>query len=276
MTRHIVCLTFDFDTASGFVARDLTTPTPLSRGEFGRVGARRLLDLLANRNIPSTWFTPGFTIESFPAECEAIVEKGHEIAHHSWAHVSPDLQSLEEEEADMVRAIDSIVKLTGNRPAGYRSPAWDLSNNTLSLLIKHGFDYDSSLMGEDYRPYRARLNTARLGAPLSFGVETDLIEMPISWTLDDHPHFEFLRTQEFLMPGLQSPRVVMDNWFDEFTYMQRNTEWGVLTYTLHPYVIGRGYRMLAFEGLVDRLIAAGAEFRPMGLAARESRIRLRF
>jgi len=58
--------------------------------------------------------------------------------------------------------------------------------------------------------------------------------MPISWTIDDHPHFEFLRTQEFLMPGLQSPRVVMDNWFDEFTYMQRNTEWGVLTYTLHP------------------------------------------
>ena len=276
MTRHIVCLTFDFDTASGFVARDLTTPTPLSRGEFGRVGARRLLDVLANRGIPSTWFTPGFTIESFPAECEAIVEKGHEIAHHSWAHVSPHLQSLEEEEADMVRAIDSIEKLTGNRPAGYRSPAWDLSNNTLSLLIKHGFDYDSSLMGEDYRPYRARLNTARLGAPLSFGVETDLIEMPISWTMDDHPHFEFLRTQEFLMPGLQSPRVVMDNWFDEFTYMQRNTEWGVLTYTLHPYVIGRGYRMLAFEGLVDRLIAAGAEFSTMGLAARESRIRLRF
>jgi hypothetical protein len=68
----------------------------------------------------------------------------------------------------------------------------------------------------------------------------------------------------------------MDNWFDEFTYMQRNTEWGVLTYTLHPYVIGRGYRMLAFEGLVDRLIAAGAEFSTMGLAARESRIRLRF
>jgi peptidoglycan/xylan/chitin deacetylase (PgdA/CDA1 family) len=154
------------------VARDLTTPTPLSRGEFGRVGARRLLDLLASRNIPSTWFTPGFTIESFAAECEAIVEKGHEIAHHSWAHVSPHLQSLKEEEADMVRAIDSIVKLTGNRPAGYRSPAWDLSNNTLSLLIKHGFDYDSSLMGEDYRPYRARLNTARLGEPLSFGVDT--------------------------------------------------------------------------------------------------------
>lgn len=274
MPRHIICLTFDFDTASGFVARGMTTPTPLSRGEFGRVGARRLLDLLASRGIQSTWFTPGFTIESFPAECQSIVEKGHEIAHHSWAHVSPHLQSLEEEEADMVRAIDCIVKLTGMRPAGYRSPAWDLSDNTLSLLVKHGFDYDSSLMGDDYLPYKARLDTAKLGEPLKFGVETGLIEMPISWTMDDHPHFEFLRTRDFLMPGLQSPRTVMDSWFDEFTYMRRTTDWGVLTYTLHPYVIGRGYRMLAFEAFVDRLIAAGAEFSTMAVAAQESRMRL--
>jgi hypothetical protein len=44
--RHIVCLTFDFDTQSGFIARGMTTPTPLSRGEFGLVGARRILALL--------------------------------------------------------------------------------------------------------------------------------------------------------------------------------------------------------------------------------------
>ena len=37
MTRHIVCLTSDFDAHSGFIARGLTTPTPLSRGEFGAV-----------------------------------------------------------------------------------------------------------------------------------------------------------------------------------------------------------------------------------------------
>ncbi len=36
--RHIVCLTFDFDTQSGFIARGMTTPTPLSRGEFGAIG----------------------------------------------------------------------------------------------------------------------------------------------------------------------------------------------------------------------------------------------
>ncbi|MFC7398331.1 polysaccharide deacetylase [Chelatococcus sp. GCM10030263] len=275
MPRHIVCLTFDFDTASGFIARGLTTPTPLSRGEFGRIGARRILELLKRYDAPGTWFTPGFTIESFPAECEAIVAAGHEIGHHSWAHVPPASQSRAEEEADMARAIESIVKLTGAAPRGYRSPSWDLSDATIELLVANGFDYDSSLMGADYEPYKARNgDRGKVGEPFHFGRETDLMEMPISWTMDDHPHFEFYRTPDFLMPGLQSPRAVMESWKDEFTYMKKITDWGILTYTMHPYVIGRGYRMLAFEGLMDFLGSEGAVFLTMADAAREARARL--
>ena len=48
MAQHIVCLTFDFDVMSGFMARGFTTPTPISRGEFGVVGAERLLEFLEN------------------------------------------------------------------------------------------------------------------------------------------------------------------------------------------------------------------------------------
>ena len=114
MTRHIVCLTFDFDTQSGFIARGMTTPTPLSRGEFGgRVACNRILKFLAERNVKATWFTPGFTIESWPKECAAVVEGGHEIGHHSWAHIPPANQTREEEEADLVRANENIRKLTG-------------------------------------------------------------------------------------------------------------------------------------------------------------------
>ena len=273
--RHIVCLTFDFDTQSGFIARGMTTPTPLSRGEFGLVGARRILALLKSSGIRSTWFVPGFTIESHPAACEAVVQDGHEVAHHSWAHVPPAQQSREEEEADLVRANEAIARLTGRKARGYRSPSWDLSENTIDLLLAHGFRYDSSLMGADYWPYRARRgDLAELGKPFGFGAETALIEMPISWSLDDYPHFEFVRTPTTVLPGLQSARTVMETWRDEFSYMQRTVEWGVLTYTMHPYVIGRGYRMLAFEGLVKDLAAAGAVFMTMEAAAAEAQTRM--
>ena len=66
MRRHIVCLTFDFDAVSGWISRGMTTPSPMSRGEFGLVGSRRVLALLKKYRIRSTWFIPGHTIESFP------------------------------------------------------------------------------------------------------------------------------------------------------------------------------------------------------------------
>ena len=275
MPRHIVCLTFDFDTQSGFIARGMTTPTPLSRGEFGLTGARRILALLAERRMRATWFTPGFTIESHPQACEAVVEGGHEIAHHSWAHIPPANQSREDEEADLVRANEAIRRLTGRTARGYRSPSWDLSENTIDLLIKHGFFYDSSLMGTDYWPYRARRgDAAELGQPFRFGEETALIEMPISWSLDDFPHFEFVRTPTTVLPGLQSARTMMESWLDEFLYMKKSVDWGILTYTMHPYVIGRGYRMLALETLITRLADEGAVFMTMEDAAREAQQRM--
>ena len=56
--------------------------------------------------------------------------------------------------------------------------------------------------------------------------------------------------------------------------MKKSTDWGILTYTMHPYVIGRGYRMLAFEGLLDQLGEEGAVFMTMEEAAEEARARL--
>jgi peptidoglycan/xylan/chitin deacetylase (PgdA/CDA1 family) len=275
MPRHIVCLSYDFDTQSGFIARGMTTPTPLSRGEFGALASRRILHFLQSQGIRSTWFVPGFTIESYPKECEAVVQGGHEIGHHSWAHIPNASLSREEEEADLVRASEAIVRLTGKQALGYRSPSWDLSSATIDLLIGHGFLYDSSMMGADYTPYLARRgDRAELGQPYHFGDATNLIELPISWSLDDHPHFEFMRTRETVVPGLQSARTVMQNWHDEFLYMAKTVDWGVLTYTMHPYVIGRGYRMLAFEDLVAKLIDAGAVFMTMAQAAAEARQRL--
>jgi peptidoglycan/xylan/chitin deacetylase (PgdA/CDA1 family) len=275
LPRHIVCLTFDFDTQSGLIARGMTSPTALSRGEFGLIGARRILALLKPHGIRATFFTAGFTIDSYPKACEEVVAGGHEIGHHSWAHIPPADQTPEEEEADIVRANESIRRLTGRKARGYRSPSWDLSASSVDLLIKHGMIYDSSLMGADYIPYRARRgDNARLGDAYRNGEDTALIELPISWSLDDHPHFEYLRTPNGIMPGLQSARTVMANWYDEFVYMKKTVDWGILTYTMHPYVIGRGYRMLNFEELLGKLIAGGAEFMTMEDAAAEAKAKL--
>jgi peptidoglycan-N-acetylglucosamine deacetylase len=270
LPRHIVCLSFDFDALSGFIARGMTTPTPISRGEFGVVGAARLLDLLRRYDIAATWFIPGHTLETYPEACRKIVEAGHEIGHHGWTHVPPANLSREQEEAGLVRANEQIRRLTGRAARGYRSPSWDLSPHTVELLLKHEFLYDSSMMGQDYLPYRARQgDVIELEEPAQFGRETGLVEMPISWTLDDYPHFEFVRTGTAILGGLKPTGGVLENWYDDFDYMTRILEWGIVTYTCHPFVIGRGHRMLMLERLIERLRARDAVFLTMEEAARE-------
>src|SRR5919106_5555403 len=226
MARSIVCLTFDFDAISGWIARGMTSPSPISRGEFGpHVGAPRILDLLARHLIRTSWYIPGHTLETYPDACREVADAGHEIGHHGWTHRPPATLTREEEEEELVRANEAIRKLTGRHARGYRSPSWDLSPHSVDLLLKHGFVYDSSMMADDYTPYRVRKgDVIALEQPAVFGPATPLIEMPVSWTLDDYPHFEFLRTPTWVLPGNMNANAVLQNWLDDYLYLSRNLQ----------------------------------------------------
>jgi peptidoglycan/xylan/chitin deacetylase (PgdA/CDA1 family) len=261
MAQHFVCLTFDLDNASPFLSRQLNTPTMISRGDFGIVATQRLLELMHTHNIQCTWFIPGHTIESYPSCAASVVDAGHEVGHHGWTHRVPVTLGREVEEQELVRGNEAIKRLTGKYARGYRSPSWDLSPFSIELLLKHGFVYDSSLMGHDYLPYQARENdVAALEEPIVFGADTRLVEMPISWSLDDFPVFEYLRQQNVLQAGLMNAGLVLENWFDDFAYMRDHYDWGVLTYTFHPHVIGRGHRLIMLDRLIQKLREAGATF----------------
>jgi peptidoglycan/xylan/chitin deacetylase (PgdA/CDA1 family) len=271
MPRHIVCLTFDHDHVSGLIARGMTSPTAISRGEYDIVVIPRLVALLERYGIKGTFFTPGHTIDSTPAAVTPYVEAGHELAHHGWTHRLPVNLSRDEEEEEIVRGNESIKRISGRKARGYRSPAWDLSPHSIDLLLKHGIQYDSSLMGNDYDCYYARQgDVAELMKPLVRGRETALIEMPISWSLDDYPAFEYMRLPNgSVQQGLMNATAVLENFVDDFTYMTRVCDYGILTYTFHPHVIGRGHRMMMLERLIQRLIEGGAVFMTMEAAMQD-------
>jgi peptidoglycan/xylan/chitin deacetylase (PgdA/CDA1 family) len=100
--------------------------------------------------------------------------------------------------------------------------------------------------------------------------------MPISWSLDDYPHFEYVRLPNAIAPGLANASGVLENWIDDFLYMKEHLAWGVITYTFHPFVIGRGHRMIALEKLIQRLRREGATFMTMEAAARAFDARVPF
>jgi peptidoglycan/xylan/chitin deacetylase (PgdA/CDA1 family) len=275
MSKHIVCLTFDFDAISGFVARGQTTPGWRSRGEFGPgVGAPRLLALLRRYGMRTSWYVPGHTVESYPEAVKAVVDAGHEIGHHGWTHRPPAGLTRAAEQAELARGNEAIRRVAGRGARGYRSPSWDLSPHSVDLLLAHGFAYDSSMMGDDYTPYYARRGDAiELQQPARFGQPTALVEMPIHWSTDDSPHFEFVRLETSLRQGLQKAGDVFDNWVGDFLYLREAVDWGVLTFTCHPFIIGRGHRMLMLERLIRRLADEGAVFQRVDETVEEFRAR---
>jgi peptidoglycan/xylan/chitin deacetylase (PgdA/CDA1 family) len=266
MPASTVCLSFDFDALSVWLAYERTTPAMLARGEYGaRVGVPRILDLLERHGVRATFFVPGHTVESFPQETQSILERGHEVAHHSYAHVDPSGQSRDEEEIDMERALGVLDRI-GVKPLGFRSPSADLSESTLELVEAHGFVYDSSLMTDDYRPFHPRIgDQVSRDEPLVRGRESALWELPMCFELDDWVHFQF--NFEPYRKGGAPPSHVLEIWRDEFDWMHEHVNGGVLTVCMHPQVIGRGHRIAMLAAFVEHCLGAGARFASLGEVA---------
>jgi peptidoglycan/xylan/chitin deacetylase (PgdA/CDA1 family) len=246
--RLSCCLTFDFDALSLWIGTfETDNPSMLSRGEFGAVSIARILKLLASHDARATFFIPGHTVYAYPDTVRSIADAGHEIAHHGWVHESPSRFDLAGERSNLERGLEALDSL-GVKPRGYRSPAAELTQHTVQLLLDYGFVYDSSCMGTDFYPYYLRTgDIASATEPYVFGETCELIEAPFSWSLSDFSRFEFVWGRN---PGFSAPSAVKEIWKGEFDYAYRDFPGGVYILTLHPQVIGRGHRMLMFEELL--------------------------
>jgi peptidoglycan-N-acetylglucosamine deacetylase len=110
----------------------------------------------------------------------------------------------EQVEIVLDKCIDLVAKLQGDPPTGYVAPWWEFSAVSNELLIKKGIKYDNSLMHHDFLPYYMRVcdswtkidyskKPESWMKPLERGQETDLIEIPASWHLDDLPPMMFIK-----------------------------------------------------------------------------------
>ena len=250
--RLTVALTFDHDAISDSVRRG-DPPVKFSHGEFGpRVAVPRILQLLASHAIPSTWFVPGHTLDTFPESIDAIVAGGHELACHGWNHEDFADLEVEAQEAILHRCVEAIRSRTGAPPVGHRAPYWSLGPGTLSLVEAAGFVYDSSLMSDDYRLSRVRHGDRHSAIDgTTWGEPGRLVEVPVYWGLDDWPQFEPAPGRD----GLSAPSRVLEIWLGELRYAHAHAPGGLLTITMHPECIGRGHRMAMLETFIETAAA---------------------
>ena len=229
-----VCLSFDIDNESPLMARDLAPlPTPMSETEYGaKEGLPRVLAALDREKLPASFYIPAVSAMLAPEMVPAIMKSGrHEIALHGWIHESlPTLNDAAHEQRLLTQSIDYFTKVTGKRPVGYRAGAWAFSHHTMDILRRANLLYDSSLMAMD-SPYVIMAN----------GQDTGLVELPVSWILDDAPYF----TRAGALP---SPEAIFKVYQDEFD--KAYEEGGMLMATFHPHIVGRRSRMVHLEKFI--------------------------
>jgi peptidoglycan/xylan/chitin deacetylase (PgdA/CDA1 family) len=233
------------DAESAVLSTDLSSVSrmsPMSHQSYGPlVGVPRILALLTRYEIRATFFVPGYSAHRYPQVVRSIAEAGHEIAHHSYFHENTVGMDAATEAEMLDLGLAALRDVAGVRPLGYRAPLWEMNYHTPQLLADRGFRYDSSLMDSDHPYVLAVGDGARA---------TSLVEVPVSWGLDDWEQYAFL-------PGLigsgviESPAKALESWTLELEAMYRLGAAFVLC--CHPFLSGRPARAEALERLIQRM-----------------------
>ena len=84
-----VCFTFDLDAEYVFMGTNpdvKNIPRVLTQGDYVCRSSivQRILELLDEHKIKSTWYVVAMNAINHPDEVAEIVKRGHEIATHGW------------------------------------------------------------------------------------------------------------------------------------------------------------------------------------------------
>src|SRR4051812_17634031 len=114
-----ICIGVDVDAVAGWLGSygGEDSPNDIQRGVFaGEIGSPRLLRLFDKLSIPTTWFIPGHSAETFPTQMKDVANSGHEIGAHGYCHENPVAMTQVQERDVLMRSIDVIEKLSGKAP----------------------------------------------------------------------------------------------------------------------------------------------------------------
>jgi hypothetical protein len=199
-----------------------------SWADYGpKVGAWRLLDILAGADATAVFYVSGLLAERYPDLMRAITAAGHVVAAHGWTqNVIPATQSAEDEVRDLRRCLETLTQTAGTRPLGWLSPRCTPSEWTTALLADAGFTWHADFFDSDL-PYRIQTPKGPVTA-VPFTMEVN--DMPLYIRYGSEPEaFTRILTR------------LVENWRDI------GNRPGCLDITTHAHVFGRPAGAIEFK-----------------------------
>ncbi len=231
--RVAMTLTFDFQGGEDVrpLPNGLIDNEEWTQCEYGpHTAIWRILRILEEENVKATFLTCGGIAERYPDAVKAIVAKGHEIAGHGYHHETARDLTREQEDDVQTRTVAMIHERAGRRPYGWRSCTQ--SPNSIELLMKHGFLWNSNSFSHD----------------LPFLWEADgkvLVELP-------RQPFGDGRTYHDDHGNPDATLVIWKGMFDEF-HEESKLAPAYVPFQFHPYISGRAGRARTMRAIIQHM-----------------------
>ncbi|KAG9249254.1 hypothetical protein BJ878DRAFT_537477 [Calycina marina] len=108
-----------------------------------QVGVPRLLNIFKEfgNTDKVSWFIPGYSMETLPAETKAIMGSGYEIGLHGYDHESAFQLSKQHQRDVLAKCISLPEVLSGTKSLGYRAPLMDMTPVRILPRVKDSNGY---------------------------------------------------------------------------------------------------------------------------------------
>jgi len=236
----IACFTFDnMGEAADIGSGALDRPLPAGSEPSLAVGYPAIFALLERRGMRATFFIEGWNGVHHADAVREIVERGHELGMHGWAHERWSELPADDARALAVRATDALARAAGVQPRGFRAPGGARGPHSDAMLRELGYRYDASL-GNGMTPTR---------------LASGLAQIPFVWPGVDGFHY--------LPPRQAEPQAVRDGWR---TALRKAAERdGLFVTVCHAFITGMdAARVDALEAVMVEAQGLGVETLTVG------------
>lgn len=201
--------------------------------EYGmRCGMPRFMAMLAERDLKASALMNAQVADVYPGLMAEIVEAGWELVGHGWFQQS--LKQADDEVAVIRRSLDRLEATGGGRPRAWLGPGLGETAETVDHLKAHGIEFLHDWVIDD----------------LPFWIRTahgPMVGLPYALELNDVPvHAIQHGSSDELLKRLMATLAIFER---EAKHQPR-----VLTFGLHPHIIGVPHIAWHFEQALDLLI----------------------
>lgn len=226
-----------------------------NRDYGNRIGVFRVLRLLAEKGLRTSFAINGIIATRYPAVIRAVVDGGHEVVAHGLDMGKVHHSGLEPEAEDAIiaEALRLLRATSGQKVEGWLSPGRAQGFNTPDLLVKNGVTWSLDWANDDL-PYEMRTK------------EGTLLAMPQAYETDDQ-----VVANEYFHSEPDWVQQVKDR-FD--VLYRESAEYGgrVMSLPLHSWVSGMPYRVEYLREVLDYILSHdGVWCAPVGEIAAAAR-----